>query len=225
LLTNSIATFVRHASTGRVASSRVSGAIYFDLKSPDLQQVLEKIASSHDIAATLDSFNPHQPQYKELKGALAHAREMQDTDAVVPVTKTKIAPAHQRGRSEFKVAATRIDAILANMERWRWLPRELGTAYAMVNIPDYTLTVMNGGKATWSTRIVVGQPGKHATPLLAETMKVHHVQSDVECAAFHYPKRISSGPRARSNRAGANRSSSWAQQRWLDPNISTTGRA
>ena len=66
-LTNSIATFVRHASTGRIAFSRVSGSIYFDLKSPDLQQVLEKIASSHDIAATLDTFNPHQPQYKELR--------------------------------------------------------------------------------------------------------------------------------------------------------------
>ena len=30
---------------------------------------------------------------------------------------------------------------------------------------------MNDGKSVWSTRIVVGQPGKHATPLLAETMK------------------------------------------------------
>jgi murein L,D-transpeptidase YcbB/YkuD len=65
-VTNSVATFVRHASTGRIAFSRVSGSIYFDLKSPDLQQVLEKIASSHDIAATLDSFNPQQPQYKGL---------------------------------------------------------------------------------------------------------------------------------------------------------------
>src|SRR3984957_16715916 len=53
-LANSFVTFVRHAGTGRVASSRVSGSIYFDLKSPDLQQVLEIIASSHDIAATLD---------------------------------------------------------------------------------------------------------------------------------------------------------------------------
>jgi len=57
------------------------------------------------------------------------------------------------------------------MERWRWLPRELGTAYVMVNLPDYTLTVMKDGKPVWSTRIVVGQPGKHATPLLAETIK------------------------------------------------------
>jgi L,D-transpeptidase YcbB len=60
-LMNSTATFVRHASTGRIAFSRVSGSTYFDLKSPDLQQVLEKIAGSYDIAATLDSFNLQRP--------------------------------------------------------------------------------------------------------------------------------------------------------------------
>ena len=75
------------------------------------------------------------------------------------------------GTARTKFLARKIDAILANMERWRWLPRDLGTAYVMVNIPDYTLTVVNNGKPVWSTRIVVGQPGKHATPLLAETMK------------------------------------------------------
>ena len=162
-LTNSVATFVRHASTGRVAFSRVSGSIYFDLKSPDLQQVLEKIASSHDIAATLDSFNPQQPQYKELKAALARARKIGDV-VILP-------RAHQNGGSQSKVAGARIDAILANMERWRWLPRDLGIAYVMVNIPDYTLTVVSNGKPVWSTRIVVGQPGNHATPMLAETIK------------------------------------------------------
>ena len=57
----------RHASTGRVALSRVSGSIYFDLKSPDLQQVLEKIASSHDIAATLDSLIRSSRNTKSLR--------------------------------------------------------------------------------------------------------------------------------------------------------------
>src|SRR5262249_49579962 len=160
-LTNSVITFVRHASTGRLAFSRVSSSIYFDLKSPDLQQVLEKIASSHDIAGTLDTFNPQQPQYKELKAALARARKTGDANVVIP------ARAHQNGGSQ----SAGIDAIIANMERWRWLTRDLGTAYVMVNIPDYNLTVMDDGKSVWSTRIVVGQPGKHATPLLAETMK------------------------------------------------------
>ena len=164
-LTNSISTFVRHASTGRTAFSQVSGSIYFDLKSPHLQGVFEKIATRNDIAATLDSFSPQQPQYKELKAALARTRKVPDAD------ETKIQRAHKNGGGEPKISSAKVDVILANMERWRWLPRDLGTAYVMVNIPDYTLTVMNHGKSVWSTRIVVGQPGMHATPLLAETMK------------------------------------------------------
>ena len=63
------------------------------------------------------------------------------------------------------------DVIIANMERWRWLPRDLGRAYVMVNIPDYTLKVMDHGAMVWTTRIVAGQPGEKATPMLSETMK------------------------------------------------------
>jgi murein L,D-transpeptidase YcbB/YkuD len=69
-----------------------------------------------------------------------------------------------------------IDTIIVNMERWRWLPRDLGApslgdAYVILNIPDYTLKVMQHGKTIWSTRVVTGKPGVHATPLLTETMK------------------------------------------------------
>jgi L,D-transpeptidase YcbB len=69
-----------------------------------------------------------------------------------------------------------IDIVLVNMERWRWLPRELGApsignAYVILNIPDYTLRVMQNGAQVWTTRVVTGQPGIHATPLLTETMK------------------------------------------------------
>jgi L,D-transpeptidase YcbB len=69
-----------------------------------------------------------------------------------------------------------IDIVLVNMERWRWLPRELGApaignAYVILNIPDYTLKVMQNGGQVWTTKVVTGQPGIHATPLLTETMK------------------------------------------------------
>ena len=57
------------------------------------------------------------------------------------------------------------------MERWRWLPRDLGNDYVMVNVPDYTLSVVDNGKQIWRTKIVVGKPGEMATPLLSETMK------------------------------------------------------
>jgi L,D-transpeptidase YcbB len=63
------------------------------------------------------------------------------------------------------------DIIIANMERWRWLPRDLGKAYVMVNIPDYTLKVVERGNTIWTTRIVAGKPGDKATPMLSETMK------------------------------------------------------
>jgi murein L,D-transpeptidase YcbB/YkuD len=69
-----------------------------------------------------------------------------------------------------------IDTVIVNMERWRWLPRNLGApsigdAYVILNIPDYTLKVMQHGAQVWSTKVVTGQPGVHATPLLTETMK------------------------------------------------------
>ena len=63
-----------------------------------------------------------------------------------------------------------IDTIIANMERWRWVPRDLGNAHVMLNIPNYTLRVMHDGKEVWQTRVVVGKPTT-ATPLLTETMK------------------------------------------------------
>ena len=69
-----------------------------------------------------------------------------------------------------------IDTVVVNMERWRWLPRDLGApsigdAYVILNIPDYTLKVMQRGAQVWTTKVVTGKPGIHATPLLSETMK------------------------------------------------------
>jgi len=56
------------------------------------------------------------------------------------------------------------------MERWRWLPRDLGKAYVMVNIPEFTLRVIDRGNLAWKTRIVVGKPNL-PTPLLSEPMR------------------------------------------------------
>ncbi len=69
-----------------------------------------------------------------------------------------------------------IDTVIVNMERWRWLPRDLGAAsigdaYVILNVPDYTLKVMQNGAQVWTTKVVTGKPGVHATPLLTETMK------------------------------------------------------
>ncbi|HZT24229.1 MAG TPA: L,D-transpeptidase family protein [Pseudolabrys sp.] len=62
-----------------------------------------------------------------------------------------------------------IETIEANMERWRWLPRDLGQTYVMVNVPDYTLKVVNDHRVVWRTKIVAGKP-QTPTPLTTASM-------------------------------------------------------
>jgi murein L,D-transpeptidase YcbB/YkuD len=64
-----------------------------------------------------------------------------------------------------------IDTILVNMERWRWYPRDLHGPHVQVNIPEFQLRVFKGEDLVWNTRIVVGKPGSHATPLLTSPMR------------------------------------------------------
>jgi murein L,D-transpeptidase YcbB/YkuD len=62
------------------------------------------------------------------------------------------------------------DIIIANMERWRWMPRDLGKTYVIVNLPDYTLRVIDNGKLDWTTKIVDGKPDT-PTPIMSAEMK------------------------------------------------------
>jgi murein L,D-transpeptidase YcbB/YkuD len=190
-LSNSVITFARHASIGRVAFSRVSGAVYFDQKAPAPADVLGALAGSADIAATLDGYNPQHPQYKALKARLAAVRSGKTSELKVDAKtaepnkaaegkaekkdgkskkKKREAKAKEK-KDDAKPKSASADAIIANMERWRWMPHQLAATYVMVNIPDFTLKVVQDGKTVWSTRIVVGKVGDQATPLLTETMK------------------------------------------------------
>jgi murein L,D-transpeptidase YcbB/YkuD len=60
--------------------------------------------------------------------------------------------------------------IVANMERWRWLPRDLGHDRIEVNIPNYTVAVLRDGKVTHRARVIVGKP-TNPTPVFSNTMK------------------------------------------------------
>jgi murein L,D-transpeptidase YcbB/YkuD len=62
------------------------------------------------------------------------------------------------------------EIITVNMERWRWLPRDLGQTYVMVNVPDFSLRVVRDHKLVWKTKIVAGKPSQ-ATPMTSAEMK------------------------------------------------------
>ena len=59
---------------------------------------------------------------------------------------------------------------MANMEEWRWLPRDLGPDHVEVNIPEYTVRVIRDGAVVHQTRVVVGQPDK-PTPIFSQQMR------------------------------------------------------
>ena len=63
-----------------------------------------------------------------------------------------------------------VDLILVNMERWRWMPHDLGKTYVLVNLTEYMLYVTHNGRSVWSTRIVDGKP-ETPTPIMSVDMK------------------------------------------------------
>ena len=54
-------------------------------------------------------------------------------------------------------AAQRVRQITANMERWRWMPEDLGASYLIVNIAAFRLDVFEGERAVLSMKTVVGK--------------------------------------------------------------------
>ncbi len=60
--------------------------------------------------------------------------------------------------------------LIANMERWRWLPRDLGSRHIMVNVPEFRLQLTDGGKVVHEARVIVGKE-QSQTPVFSEDMK------------------------------------------------------
>jgi murein L,D-transpeptidase YcbB/YkuD len=235
-LTASMLDYARQAQSGRMHWSQVSGDILYPEHPTDPAEVLANVTTAKDASAALDSYNPPQKLYRDLRAKLAELRGQGDgppiriadgpvlryiparskqqppiemEDDRVPQLRAKLGITENRDDTHYdaKVAEAvrkfqegadlrgtgvlddhtvkalnspkrdrQIDTVIVNMERWRWLPRQLGVpsignAYVILNIPDYTLKVMQHGEQVWTTKVVTGQPGIHATPLLTETMK------------------------------------------------------
>ena len=60
--------------------------------------------------------------------------------------------------------------IVANMERWRWLPADLGARHIEVNLPEFMLRVVDNGAVVHQTRVVVGKP-QTPTPIFSNAMQ------------------------------------------------------
>lgn len=59
--------------------------------------------------------------------------------------------------------------IIANMERWRWFPREFEREYLIINIPDYSLRVVKNGDTIRVHKVIIGRPSRK-TPVLSSKL-------------------------------------------------------
>jgi murein L,D-transpeptidase YcbB/YkuD len=106
------------------------------------QRLLAQVTSQGGVAEALNGLLPTHPQYAGLKRALANT-DPDDT--------------------------ARRDLIRTNMERWRWMPRELGARHVLVNVPAFTAALIDDGRVTARHRAVVGAV-RTPTPQLSATI-------------------------------------------------------
>lgn len=131
--------FNRLSSDLALGHVRGKDRIDWHIKDPDLDggrqdKLLRWALQTHQVAETLAGLLPVHPQYTYLKRALE----------VTPASDT-----------------AKVNRIRLNLDRWRWLPRDLGERYIIVNVPAYTAALVEGGE-TISRHYAVA--GKISTP-------------------------------------------------------------
>jgi murein L,D-transpeptidase YcbB/YkuD len=138
-------TYARHARGGRLDPTRISAMIDMKPEPYDPVSVLEALAQGDDAGATLRGFHPKHEGFRRLQAAYAAARaQMQPAD---------------------KLARIQI-----NLERWRWMPDDLGNFHVANNVPEQLTRVYKDGRVVFTEKIVVGKPG-HSTPLMSANMQ------------------------------------------------------
>jgi len=110
----------------------------------DLHNALSTALGENQIEASLRDLSPKALQYQGLKHQLALSRQQGD--------------------------AAMVEQIAMNMERWRWLPDDLGSRYLMVNIPAFRLDVVEGGRSVLAMNVVAGKKDS-PTPVLSDRLK------------------------------------------------------
>jgi len=119
----------------------------------------------------------------ELRRAVAalQKRNRIRTTGVFDARTADLLEPHPKARSLQGLASA---DIIANMERWRWLPQDLGDRHIMVNLPDFSLRLVEGGRTIHRARVIVGKT-ETQTPVFS-----HRMEHVVVNPSWHIPPSI-----------------------------------
>ena len=127
---------------------------------PAVQQLRERLIASGDLA-DVDTENP-----AKYDAALTNAVKRFQERHALPATGI----ANEETLAEMNVPlADRIRQVEMNLDRWRWMPNDLGARHLLINIPAFQLTARENGKPVRAMRVVVGKT-EHETPIFGGEM-------------------------------------------------------
>jgi murein L,D-transpeptidase YcbB/YkuD len=133
----------------------------------------ERVPALRRRLKVLDPVDPTHPDYLLFDLDLAEAVKLYQRENGIRATGivAKITLASLNGEPIGPKPARKLGEreIIANMERWRWLPADLGGAHIAVNVPEFMLRVVQGGVVTHETRTVVGKP-ETQTPIFSDAL-------------------------------------------------------
>lgn len=139
--------YARYARGGRADPAKLKNVdMQPTFRDPKL--VLAEISEADKPGAYLQSLHPKHEQFQRLRQALLKAR----------------------AESEAGAKPRNLQRILINMERWRWMPEDLGALHAQLNIPEFMVYIVKDGKTIHSEKIVVGKL-RYATPIFSSDLK------------------------------------------------------
>lgn len=183
--------YASHLLGGRVDPETLHARWDANRRMADVGTILQEALDSRKIARALQRLVPTDDGYRRLREALARERViaaqgdwpddlaarlrlegdldlrhfqyrhgLEQTGVVDSATRAELAVSPQ----------ARVEQLRINLERWRWLPQDLGRRRIMVNVASQVLEVVEDDEVVMSMRVVVGREYKR-TPVFSDTVR------------------------------------------------------
>jgi murein L,D-transpeptidase YcbB/YkuD len=128
-----------------------------------VMQIADKLRRTGDLAAGAKIARPEI--YEEpLVSAVKHfeGRNGIEVDGILgPDTYSKLDTRFAQRATQLKLA----------LERWRWLPADVGSRFIAVNIPEFGLRAYENGRQALAMKVIVGEASGNRTPAFADRIE------------------------------------------------------
>lgn len=169
-LSLAIVAYARDARGARIEPARLSKLMTPQLDIPKAQDILSNLTTAPDPQRALAAYNPQHQTYQKLKIKLAALRDI--TGSITPANSPPVprSPIKRDNKvAQFEKGPITTTEIVANMERWRWLPATLNPNRIEVNLPEFRLRLYRNNEVVHEARTIVGKKDT-PTPLLTAEM-------------------------------------------------------